>query len=169
MTELARYEDLPSADAETGEDLHNRKAAAALGAINLDKKLIYDGGPDKMELCDLLTGEGRFVHVKLRGSSSTLSHLFAQGTNSAERLILDDEFRLKARELLDGVDPDFASLIPEERPTASDFEVTFAVITRSNRDTPLTLPFFSLVNLRAATRRLHAYGFRVSVAEVHEA
>lgn len=168
VTDLERYEALPGADAETSEDSYNRKAAQALGALNLDKKLIYDGGPDKMELCDLLTNEARFIHVKLRGSSSTLSHLFAQGTNSAERLILDDEFRRKARELVDGVDHSFASLIPDGRPTASDFEVTFAVITRSNRDTPLTLPFFSLVNLRAAARRLRAYGFAVSVAEVHE-
>ncbi|MBS1887125.1 MAG: hypothetical protein JSU06_08040 [Actinobacteria bacterium] len=42
------------------------------------------------------------------------------------------------------------------------------MITRSTRDTPLTLPFFSLVNLRAAARRLRAYRFKVSVAEVHE-
>ena len=43
------------------------------------------------------------------------------------------------------------------------------VITRSTRPTPLTLPFFSLVSLRAATIRLRALGFRVSTAETHEA
>jgi uncharacterized protein (TIGR04141 family) len=37
------------------------------------------------------------------------------------------------------------------------------------REWPLTLPFFSLVNLRAAAQRLRNLGFRVSVAEVPEA
>ena len=39
---------------------------------------------------------------------------------------------------------------------------------RGNRDTPLTLPFFSLVSLRAAAARLAGYGFRVSIAAVQE-
>ena len=42
------------------------------------------------------------------------------------------------------------------------------MITRSERKTPLTLPFFSVVSLRAAAERLRAFGFAVSVAEVHE-
>jgi uncharacterized protein (TIGR04141 family) len=42
------------------------------------------------------------------------------------------------------------------------------VITRSERGTPLTLPFFSLVSLRAAVRSLRAFGFRVSLAEIRE-
>ncbi|MBS1887124.1 MAG: TIGR04141 family sporadically distributed protein [Actinobacteria bacterium] len=71
VRELNQYEDLPSADLETSEDAYNQKAAIALGALCLDRKLVYDGGPGKMELCDLLTDEGRFVHFKLRGSSST--------------------------------------------------------------------------------------------------
>jgi uncharacterized protein (TIGR04141 family) len=165
---LARREDLPAAQAGTDEDTYNKEAAAAIDALCLDKKLIYDGGPDKMEVCDLLTREGGFIHVKLRGSSSTLSHLFAQGTNSAERLLLDEGFREKARAMILGVDADYAEVIPSERPAAADHEIVFAVITRSDRETPLTLPFFSVVSLRAAANRLRAYGFPVSVAEIHE-
>jgi uncharacterized protein (TIGR04141 family) len=123
-----------------------------------------------MEVCDILTDAGRFIHVKMRGSSSTLSHLFTQGTNSGERLLLDPDFRGKTRTLIEGIDSNYTSVIPIDRPdNPADFEVTFAVVTRSTRKTPLTLPFFSVVSLRAAAQRLQAFGFRVTVAAVPEA
>lgn len=166
---LPKCTDLPDAELGTDEDTYNKKAAVALEALCMDKQLVYDGGPDKMEVCDVLTQDGRFIHVKLRGSSSTLSHLFAQGTNSAERLLTDEQFREKARALAAALDPAYSDVIPLERPqNAADHEVTFAVITRSKRETPLTLPFFSVVSLRAAAQRLSAFGFRVSVAAVPE-
>lgn len=166
---LPRATDLPDANVGTDEDTYNKKAAEALGALCLDKKLIYDGGPDKMEVCDILTSQGRFIHVKLRGSSSTLSHLFTQGTNSAERLLADGEFRQKARTMIAEVDGTYGDVVPLDRPkNAAEHEITFAVVTRSNRKTPLTLPFFSVVSLRAAAQRLEAFGFPVTVAAIPE-
>jgi uncharacterized protein (TIGR04141 family) len=166
---LARCTDLPDADHGAYEDEYNEKAAASLGALCLDKKFIYDGGPDKMEICDILTKDGRFIHVKMRGSSSTLSHLFTQGTNSGERLLIDDDFRARARKLIKGIDPSYADVIPAARPVdPTKFEATFAVVTRSERKTPLTLPFFSVISLRAATQRLQAFGIKVTVAAVPE-
>jgi hypothetical protein len=38
-------------------------------------------------------------------------------------------------------------LDPDARPERDAWEIAFVVITRSQRDTPLTLPFFSLVTL----------------------
>jgi len=166
---LDRLTGLPPADPGTDEDAYNVKAASALDGLCLDRKLVFDGGPDRMEICDVLTRTGGMIHVKQRGASSTLSHLFAQGINSAERLLQDVEFRRQAREVVEREDLSFSEVLPADRPDdPSRFEVTFAVITRSNRPTPLTLPFFSLVSLRAAAARLRAFGFRVSVAEVHE-
>ncbi len=166
---LDRRRGLPPADADTDEDHYNVKAAAALDAVCLDKKLVFDGGPDRMEICDVLTRDRGLIHVKQRGASSTLSHLFTQGINSAERLLQDAEFRRQAREVVEREDPSFAEELPADRPRdAAAFEVTFAVITRSTRDSPLTLAFFSVVSLRAAAMRLRAFGFQVSVAEVHE-
>jgi len=165
---LAMLEGLPDADSGTDERAYNLKAAAAIGGLCLDQKLIYDGGPDKMEICDVLTRGGGLIHVKQRGSSSTLSHLFLQGLNSAERLLQDGDFRREARVVVEREDAAFLDTIPEERPNPESHEVSFVVITRSTRDTPLTLPFFSLVSLRAAATRLAGYGFRVSVAAVRE-
>ena len=161
-------EGLPQADSGTTEDAYNTKASAALDALCLDKKLVYDGGPDRMEICDILTRTGGFIHVKHRGSSSTLSHLFAQGLHSAERFLQDPDFRDKARAIASSVDPEFAALFPEGRPDPEAHQITFVVITRSRRETLLTLPFFSVVSLRAASLRLRALGFPVAIAAVHE-
>lgn len=165
---LPKYAGLPSADAGTDEDAYNQKAARAIDAVCLDKRLVYDGGPDKMEICDLLTRDGALIHVKQRGSSSTLSHLFSQGINSAERLLTDGDFRRKAADVIHATADGYADVWPLDRPPPEDHEIVFAVITRSRRRTPLTLPFFSVVSLRAAARTLDGFGFRVSVAAVPE-
>jgi uncharacterized protein (TIGR04141 family) len=168
VEKLPRFKGLPDADAGTDEDDYNLKAAKAIGGLCLDKKFVFERGYDKMEVCDVLTADGGLIHVKQRGSSSTLSHLFTQGVNSAERLLLDDEFRDKARKVVKKVDTSWVGKLPATGADARDHEITFAVITRSDRKTPLTLPFFSVVGLRAAAERLRAFGFAVSVAEVHE-
>ena len=54
--------------------------------------------------------------------------------------------------------PAFANVLPEIRPQAPDHQIAFVVITRSERATPLTLPFFSVVSLRAAARHLDGFG-----------
>jgi uncharacterized protein (TIGR04141 family) len=165
---LPDFPGLPEADAQTDEGTYNAKAAQALGALCLDQQLVYDGGPDKMEICDLLTRDGALIHVKHRGSSSTLSHLFSQGLNSAERLLTDPDFRKKAAAVIERVDGGYTPVWPLQRPRPEDYEIVFAVITRSRRRTPLTLPFFSVVSLRAAARTLQGFGFRVSTAAVRE-
>jgi Family of unknown function (DUF6119) len=53
---------------------------------------------DSIELCDLLTRNRRLIHVKKRGTSSTLSHLFSRGVVSAELLARESPFRTSARE-----------------------------------------------------------------------
>lgn len=128
---------LPDADPGTDEDTYNIKAAQAIGALCLDKKFVYDGGPDKMEICDILTRNAGLIHVKHRGSSSTLSHLFAQGINSAERLLLDQDFRNRARAVAEREDPSYRDVLPATRPLPADHEISFVVITRSTRTTPL--------------------------------
>jgi uncharacterized protein (TIGR04141 family) len=168
VARLALLTGLPDADPGTDENAFNMKAAAAIDALCLDKKFVYDGGPDKMEICDILTRDGGLIHVKHRGSSATLSHLFTQGVNSAERLLQDPDFRRRARTIAAREDPEFGEVLPADRPRPETYEVSFVVITRSERDTPLTLPFFSVVSLRAAASRLQGFGFRVSVAAVRE-
>jgi uncharacterized protein (TIGR04141 family) len=162
--------DLPDADAGSSEGDYIAKAAASLGAVSLDQQLARRSVPDPIEICDLLTADGALLHLKKRGRSSTLSHLFAQGVTSAELLMGSAEFRAEARQIAQAASAEFADVLPSGRPDRDEVEVGYVVITRSRRqDAPLTLPFFSLVSLRAATRRLQSFGFRVSVAAVNEA
>lgn len=102
-----------------------------LGGACLDPQLVYDGGPDSMEVCDILPPSAGLIHVNIRGSSSTLSHLFSQGVNSAERLLQDADFREKMLAVVERVDSAFSPLVPADRPDPADHEITFVVITRS--------------------------------------
>jgi uncharacterized protein (TIGR04141 family) len=161
--------DLPGAELGVKEDAYNKTAAETTGSLCLDRAFIVNSVPDRVELCDLLTDRRQLIHVKKRGASSTLSHLFAQGVNSAEWLIQDPAFRDEAREIIRAADPAYADLIPDGPIDPTQWEVAFVVITRSTRASPLTLPFFSLVTLRMAVRRLRALRFKVTARTVTEA
>jgi uncharacterized protein (TIGR04141 family) len=159
---------LPPATLGVTEAAYNIAAAQAVGGLCTDRNLISIAPGSTVELCDILTRDGRFIHVKKRGSSSTLSHLFAQGVVSAELLLRDSTFRQAARTMVAGLDATFEAAVPPTRPDPQAIEVGFVVITRSTRNTALTLPFFSLVNLRVAAQRLTDVGYRVSVKSVRE-
>jgi uncharacterized protein (TIGR04141 family) len=160
---------LPSADTGTDEAEYNAAAANAIGALTVDRKLIGVGGLDRIELCDILTKEGVYIHVKKRGRSSTLSHLFAQGIASAELLLHDGDFREDAANLVRSLDPAFASVIPDQAGAREEIKVAYVILSRGQRqDTPFGLPFFSLVSLQAAARQLRNAGVDVFVQEIKE-
>jgi len=161
---------LPDADSDCSEAEYIEKAVSVTGTLSLDRQLARTSVPTPVEICDILTRSGQLIHVKKRGRSSTLSHLFSQGVVSAELLLQSPEFRLEARTKAADADPAFGEVFSTDAPERGDHEVAYVVITRGRRreDSPLTLPFFSLVNLRAAAQRLRALGFPVSVAEVRE-
>jgi uncharacterized protein (TIGR04141 family) len=160
---------LPAAAPSDDKPTYNKRAALKIGALCLDGKLINTGGPDSTEICDILTRDGIFIHVKKRGRSSTLSHLFAQGINSAELLLHDQTFLDAAKTVVRGLDQRFTSAIPSALRARDQIAVAFVVLSRSRRkDTPHGLPFFSLVSLQAAARHLQDAGVRVYVQQVKE-
>jgi uncharacterized protein (TIGR04141 family) len=147
-----------------GEEAYNRSVAdAAPNAFFLmDQKFVrYPTARDQVEFCDLYSHSKLIIHVKRYRGSATLSHLFSQGVVSGELFCAIPEFR-------DGVNghlhEPFRLANTDRRPNADEFEVVFAIISRSRG--PLTLPFFSRVNLRNATQRLRAFGYRVSVTKI---
>jgi uncharacterized protein (TIGR04141 family) len=161
---------LPPARPSDDESSYNQRAAAKIGALCLDGKLVATGGPDKVEICDLLTRQGTLIHVKKRGRSSTLSHLFAQGVNSTELLLYDQGFLDATTALVNKLNPTFSSAVPSVLQARDRITVAFVILSRSRRtDTPHGLPFFSLVSLRAAARHLQNAGVRVHIREVKEA
>jgi uncharacterized protein (TIGR04141 family) len=160
---------LPAADKTQGEAVYNLAAARAVGGVCLDGKLVSVSGADRIEVCDVLTKDGLFIHVKKRGRSSTLSHLFAQGVTSAEMLLSDEEFRKDATKRVEKVNADFAAMIPQNPGARDEIKVAFVILSRGQRrDKPYGLPFFSMVSLKAAAERLQGAGIKVWVKTVRE-
>jgi uncharacterized protein (TIGR04141 family) len=159
---------LPLASAADDEEQYNISAAKEIGALNVDRSLIGVGGPDRVELCDILTDDGVFIHVKKRGRSSTLSHLFAQGVTSTELLLQDDAFLKAAATLVKSLDPAFTKAIPDHLGARDEVKVAYVILSRSRRTTPFGLPFFSLVSLQTAAHRLKAAGVEGFVQEIKE-
>ena len=129
----------------------------------LDKQNIpYGGGPNRIEFCDLYTRHGDIIHVKRYGGSNVLSHLFSQGTVSGEVFWMQADFR----ELVNQRLPESHKIDDHRRrPGRDEYQVVFAVVSKQEGD-GLSLPFFSRLNLRAAARRLQAFGYRVSIAKI---
>lgn len=131
--------------------------------ILMDRETIYHGDyGSQVELCDVLVVDGAFIHVKHYGGSSSLSHLFAQGLVSAQLIKSDDAFRRKAQDKIDSVKPNCFTLKRD-----SIKEVVYAIITKHGDSRP-RIPFFSMVSLDVARRRLESMDVNVSLAMIKE-
>jgi uncharacterized protein (TIGR04141 family) len=149
--------------ADTSEGVYNSRVANASGGTLalVDRKLVRIGG-SPIEFCDLY-GAQRIVHVKRYGGSEVLSHLFSQGSISGDCFLEDSAFRQNVNAMLP---PALQLPDPTRRPDPGDYEIVYAVISRSPKSVDKILPFFSRLNLRNAARRLRLYGYRVSLTKV---
>jgi uncharacterized protein (TIGR04141 family) len=128
----------------------------------LDKKNIpWGGGHSKVEFCDLFSSDNDIIHVKRYGSSSVLSHLFAQGKVSGELFQMEQGFRLKVNERLPR---GFTIPDPNERPESGKYQIVYAIISDVAGD--LAIPFFSRLNLKNCCRTLQGLGYRVSKSKI---
>jgi uncharacterized protein (TIGR04141 family) len=160
--------EMPDCRGSENETEYNKRAAKKMkSAVLMDRKLIQcDTARDKIELCDLFTENGQFIHVKPKRGSSTLSHLFAQGRVSAENFLQDQKFRRKVRQLVSEENKHFAKYFPDTKPNPSDYEIVFAFIDESTKQLPESLPFFTKLNFMQTTRALNLLGFKVSKLKI---
>lgn len=149
---------------DTSETAYNKRAAkAAGGTLALaDFKLVPVGG-DKIEMCDLFGKTRQMIHVKRYGGSSVLSHLFAQGAVAARTFFQDATVRAAFNKKLPRA---FRLKDPNGRINPSDYEVVYAVVSRSAKPIDRALPFFSRLNLRAAANLLQGFGYGVSLVKI---
>lgn len=147
---------------------YNERASTSHNYHLLDKKLIKSNRTTtSIELCDLMTDNKQFIHVKHRkGGSAGLSHLFAQGSVSAEILLGDKEFRKKARSVLKKVSSGLQDSVPLDSFKSDGVEVVFLILGEDSASLKSNLPFFSKVNLSKAFENLSQRGFEVSIAGV---
>lgn len=127
------------------------------------RNISFGGSYSKVELCDILVRDGRFIHVKRYGGSSVLSHLFNQGLVSARLVKSSSEFREKAQKMLDDCCDGFDFRVDESCVS----EVVYGISSKYDCDRP-RIPFFSKVVLRYVASELDLMGVKVSVGAIKE-
>lgn len=145
------------------EGAYNERVSKSCGYHLLDRKLIKPRtGASSIELCDLLSDKGEFIHAKhKKGGSAGISHLFAQGRIAAELMLSDKEFRKGARAKLPKASK---SLVPLDKFDPAATEIVFLVLGDKSADVKNNLPFFSKVNLWVTYLSLTQRNYGVSVA-----
>ncbi|MDO3002859.1 TIGR04141 family sporadically distributed protein [Mycobacteroides abscessus subsp. abscessus] len=144
------------------EKKYNELAAPHIGGWVLDRKLIRTIQNRRgFETCDILAPDGALIHVKNADASAPISHLFAQGHNSAHCLTHDQQAREEFGALVAKVGGD-QSLVAD-KPTA----VVFAIARHTGKPFgPNNLYSFSQVTLVRTAEELAARGIKVYVAPI---
>ena len=165
----------PRCKANWSEDKFNEESGKLNKYLLLHKHNV--SLPEKttpIEICDLLSDDHCFIHVKPKFSSSTLSHLFSQGYISGELFCTSPDFR---KETLDAI---FASIKDKVKKAAvpslltrfasfkvnsinpREYKVVYAIIGDwEGQGFKDRLPFFSKLNLRKHAQDLRTMGFEV--------
>lgn len=166
----------PAATKGAAESAYNQLLAppGSPDAVLLDMKLPRPGSAASgIEPCDVLTRDGEFIHVKRKARSSTLSHLFSQGSTSLAALQQDEIYREKVRKAIveraDGRDPsEWLAHVPVDWPAgfAANLKVTYVVVANGSDEGYGWLPFFSKLNLMQHSRLIGLVGAKVSLVRV---
>lgn len=166
---------LPDANIRMTEEEYNRHAASS-GFLLLDKRTVrVTRSTSQVEICDLLSQNRQFIHVKRKLGSSLLSHLFAQGYVSADLLQTSLDFRQVAGEMVRSVlsEPSSNGLnttsfdLFDSEVSAPSIEVAYAIVADWQTNSLVErLPFFSKINLRRHASELRSRGFNVTHVRV---
>ena len=143
------------------ENTYNKAIADASDELlSLDcNPVMYGGGRNKVEVCDILTKNKQLIHVKHNYSSGCISHLFNQATVSAE-LLKESDFRAVANQKIEEDAFEF-----NDQFRADEYSVIIAIIDKNNGDLP-HIPFFSKVSIRYAAQRIRAFGYRAEIMKI---
>ncbi|WP_404367197.1 DUF6119 family protein [Corallococcus coralloides] len=145
------------------EGAYNKHVGKTKNWLVLDAKPFYpDGHTGKMEVCDLLSPNRDFIHVKSMKDSATLSHLFGQGSVSARLFRSVPAHADKVRKFFHdhyGSAKDFDGMKGSPR-------VVYAIATRKQGALADTLFFFSVVNLLEHVKTVRLAGFDVALCRI---
>jgi uncharacterized protein (TIGR04141 family) len=142
--------------------------------ICMDRALIDIPGETTFEACDLVAETGALVHVKRKGKSSALSHLFLQAANSCEMLRRSAEARQRFNKLLAerAGSPELLTTVQAVLTAAEgrrdELEVVFAFLGDWRGRTIASLPLFSRISLVSEARRVRNLGYKVTVKTISQ-
>lgn len=132
----------------------------------MDKRVVRPAGATStIEVCDLFSAKGEFVHVKKHTRSATLSHLLAQGSVSARLFVDDKGYRQTFRKALPAA---LRTLVDPDKVEPGKHSVVYAISAPASRAVPSQLPFFTKVNLLFHSRELQRMGLTPRLFHIHE-
>lgn len=142
------------------EDRYNRWAGREKGYVVLDQDLYHGRAGEHVEICDLLTPDKKLICVKRMDGSDKMSHLFQQGSVSAQLIMGNDEYQanLLAK---------FRSLVPDAQfGSAADWTIVYAIATSKPGDLKRIMYFFSRAALTMHGKSIRSRGFRLAIAKI---
>lgn len=159
-TELAL---VPIRNKESEGD-YNIRAANVGGLLLMDKANFKIGGPyDKIEICDLLTDRAKMICVKKMDDSSSMSHLFAQGSVSATLLRQEPTYLTRLNKVASDAWETFTQITSDNLGRVT---IVFAVATRKTVPLAEGMFFFSLVNLLNHVKTIRMVGCDVALCQI---
>jgi uncharacterized protein (TIGR04141 family) len=137
--------------------------------IVLDRKLIHLDGEAGIEASDLVSQSGALIHLKRKGKSSTLSHLFLQAANSCELLRRSLIARRRFAEIVqaNATSSTLARQVEQvhtAKLSGNGLEVVFGFLGDWRGRTVTSLPLFSRISLVYESRKVAGLGFKPTVA-----
>lgn len=149
----------------SGEAEYNHELAdSSEDYLLMDKKdVVFGGGGSRVELCDVLSSDGKYIHVKRYGGSSVMSHLFNQGLVSMDLVKSEPKFVEKSNQVISRLDSSNRFSISKE----GAHEVIYGIVTKKPGKLP-NVPFFSKVAFHHVRKRLESMGVRVSIKSIYD-
>lgn len=140
------------------EDSYNELVAKESGWMLADKSLVYlrGAGQGGVEMADLVTKDGGYIHVKRMDRSATMSHAFSQAYVSSELYRSEEQFR---EECDARTEKQFGTPTPMK-------EVFLGVGTMKKGSIVDSIFFFSLVNLKSYANRFRVMGIPLSIFKI---
>jgi uncharacterized protein (TIGR04141 family) len=137
--------------------------------VVLDRQLIQLEGESGVEASDLVSRGGALIHLKRKGKSSMLSHLFLQVANSCELLRRSPQARAQFVELVRerSESSELAEAIAQTHSVklpGRGLEVVFGFLGDWRGRSITSLPLFSRISLVQESRKVANLGYEPSVA-----
>ena len=155
LSDLTSELALPTMDGAEDEGAYNDRTGLEKGYLVLDRKNFQiPKSHDRIEICDLFTHSRYLICVKKMSSSAALSHLFAQGSVSANLLRTMATYRQSLELLAQSEWNDFGKLAEDD---VTGVTVVYAIATSKTGSLSDGMFFFSMVNLLSHVRVVKQY------------
>ncbi|MDA8016506.1 MAG: TIGR04141 family sporadically distributed protein [Thermoanaerobaculia bacterium] len=185
---LISFSEAPARSYGDGQRIDERAYNTAIGApagrLMMDARnvITIPRRTTAIEFCDVLTADGKLLHVKKGKGSGSISYVCGQATVSSELLCSSRDFRKQARRKIrsaarqDRKNPDpLLQVVPLRFPRRPDQTVILVIVEKSwfgpdgsVLDPRRVLPLFAKIEVCRTLDRLTELGFALQIARVND-